>query len=66
MRKKLLSFLLIFLVITVSALVVILPTFFTKGLSRVELQQDFKLDLILDKESDIELIFFGYAGCVNI
>ncbi|MFC2073830.1 SCO family protein [Campylobacterota bacterium] len=66
MQKKLLSFVLILLVITLSALVVILPTFFTKGLSRVELQQDFQLDLILDKESDIELIFFGYAGCVNI
>jgi protein SCO1/2 len=66
MRRKLLSFLLILLVITLSASVVILPTFFTKGLSRVELQQDFQLDLILDKESDIELVFFGYAGCINI
>jgi len=66
MRKKLLPLLLILLVITVSALVVILPTFFTKGLSRVELRQDFELDLILDKKSDIELIFFGYAGCINV
>ena len=66
MRKKLLSFLLIFLVLCVSALVVILPTFFTKGLSRVELRQDFELDLILDKKHDIELIFFGYAGCVAV
>ena len=66
MKKKFLPLLLIFLVIAVSTLVVILPTFFTKGLSRVELRQDFELDLILDKKNDIELIFFGYAGCINV
>lgn len=66
MRKKLLSVLLVFLVLALSVLVLVLPTFFTKGLSRVELRQDFELDLILDKSHDIELIFFGYAGCVDV
>lgn len=66
MRKRLLAFVLITLVLATSILVLILPTFFTKGVSRIELQQDLRLDLILDKPQDIELIFFGYAGCIDV
>jgi len=66
MKQKLTASLLILLVILVSISVVILPTFFTKGVSRVELKQDLELELILDNEHNIELIFFGYAGCRSV
>jgi len=66
MKQKLTASLLILLVLLVSVTVIILPTFFTKGVSRIELIQDLDLELILDKREEIELIFFGYAGCSNI
>lgn len=66
MRKKLVSLLLILFVIMVSIFVTILPTFYTKGVSRISLKQDFNLDYVLDAQADTELVFFGYAGCRDI
>ncbi len=66
MKQKLTASLLILLVLLVSIAAVILPTFFTKGVSRIELNQELDLERILDKQHEIELVFFGYAGCRNI
>ncbi len=66
MKKKTSALLLILTVLALSVLVTILPSFYTKGVSRVELKQDLDLELVLDKSHDIELVFFGYAGCADI
>jgi len=58
--------LMIFLVVLVSLMVVIIPTFFTKGISRVVLHKAIDLPLILNDEKDIKLLFFGYSGCADI
>jgi len=53
----------------ISIIVVILPTFFTKGVSRVTVNQEIDLSLILnDKndEKDVKILFFGYSGCTDI
>ena len=65
-RKKVHAGLILLLVITVSILVMIIPTFFTKGVSRVSLHKEVNLPLILNDEKDIQLIFFGYSGCRDI
>ena len=64
--KKVHSSLIIVLVLIVSVLVMILPTFFTKGVSRVELRQELQLPLILNDDKDIKILFFGYAGCADV
>jgi len=56
----------IFLVLLLSVLISIAPTFFTKGVSRVSLHQAIELPLILNTDKKIELIFFGYSGCTDI
>jgi protein SCO1/2 len=44
----------------------VLPSFYTKGISRTVLKKEIDLTLILEDKEAIELVFFGYAGCVNI
>ncbi len=66
MRKKLYATLMLTLVVVVSVGVMIVPTFFTKGVSRVVLHKELNLPLILDDEKDIKLLFFGYSGCADI
>ncbi|MBL0708200.1 MAG: SCO family protein [Sulfurimonas sp.] len=44
----------------------LIPTFFTKNISRVESNKNFSLPLILNTNKDIELVFFGYSGCSDI
>lgn len=66
MIKKTAPIFLILAVVCVSILIVILPTFYSKGLSRVELNQDLDLKLVLDSAQDVELVFFGYAGCIDV
>ena len=66
MLKKLLPAFIILFVILISISIMILPTLFTKGVSRVELNKELTLPLILNDTQDIELIFFGYAGCIDI
>jgi len=66
MKKKLYASLILFSIASISVLIMLAPTFFTKGVSRVSLNQELQLPLILNDTKDIKLIFFGYAGCVNV
>ena len=66
MKQKLISTSILLLVIFVSVLVMIIPTFFTKGISRVTLNKEVNLPLILNDEKDIKVLFFGYAGCTDV
>lgn len=66
MRKKVAPIFLILAVISVSILIIILPTFYSKGASHIELNQELDLELVLDAKQDVELVFFGYAGCIDI
>ena len=66
MKDKKQGILLILLVLLVSVIIMILPTFLTKGVSRIVSNKEVNLPLILNDTKDIELVFFGYAGCTNI
>ena len=66
MKRKIQSASTIILVLVVSVLIMIIPTFFTKSISRVALKQEINLPLILDDEKDVKLLFFGYSGCSDI
>ncbi|MEA2072097.1 MAG: SCO family protein [Campylobacterota bacterium] len=66
MLKKIFAILLLMLIPIVSVAVMVLPTFFTKNISRTELKKEINLPLILNSEKNIELLFFGYSGCVDI
>ena len=66
MKKKITAFFLILLIFVLSTSIMILPSFFTKGMSRIELKQDLELELVLDGSHDTELVFFGYSGCLDI
>ncbi len=65
-RRKIHAVSILLLVIAVSILIMIIPTFFTKGISRVALSKEVRLPLILNDHKDIKLIFFGYSGCRDI
>lgn len=65
-RRKLHALSLLLLVIAVSILIMIVPTFFTKGISRVALNKEFNLPLVLNDHKDVKLVFFGYSGCRDI
>ncbi|MEN8303216.1 MAG: SCO family protein [Campylobacterota bacterium] len=66
MKTKLLSASMIILVVVISILIMIVPTFFTKGISRVALKKEVDLPLILNDDKDVKLLFFGYSGCTDI
>lgn len=66
MKKKLLPASMLILVVAVSILIMIIPTFFTKGISRVTLNKEVNLPLILNDDKDVKLLFFGYSGCSDI
>jgi protein SCO1 len=66
MFKKITAPLLLLLVVSLSGLIMIIPTFFTKNISRISLEQTITLPLILDNNKTIQLIFFGYAGCTDV
>ena len=66
MKKKLYGIVLLLLVLFVSALVMILPTFFTKGVSRFSVHKELHLPLILNDEKEVKLVFFGYSGCADV
>jgi len=66
MKKKLYASLMIILILFVSVFIMIIPTFFSKDISRIELHQELNLPLLLNDEKDIKLVFFGYAGCADI
>ena len=44
----------------------IIPTFFTNGISRVAIHKEVNLPLILNDDKDVALVFFGYSGCSDI
>ncbi len=64
--KKVHAVFILFLVVFVSILIMIIPTFFTKGISRVTLHKEINLPLVMNDENDIKLLFFGYSGCRDI
>lgn len=66
MKRKLLSASILLLVVLVSVLIMIIPTFFTKGISRVSLNKEISLPLILNDNKEVKLLFFGYSGCTDI
>jgi len=66
MKKKLYGFLLLLFIICISLLIVVLPTFFTKDIGRVAMHQEINLPLLLNTKEDIQIVFFGYSGCVDI
>ena len=66
MHKKVYPALIIIFILAVSVLIMILPSFLTKGVSRVELRQELNLPLVLNDDKNIKLVFFGYAGCTTI
>ena len=66
MKTKLQSASMLFLVVLVSILIMIIPTFFTKGISRVELNREVNLPLILNDDKEVKILFFGYSGCSDI
>jgi len=66
MKAKLLSASMLILVVVVSILIMIIPTFFTKGVSRISLNKEVDLPLILNDDKDIGVLFFGYSGCSDI
>ncbi|WP_321779077.1 SCO family protein [Sulfurimonas sp.] len=66
MQKKIYAVLIIGFVVAISISVMIIPIFFTKGISRTKLNKEFTLPMILSDEQDIELVFFGYSGCTDI
>lgn len=66
MKKKLLPASMLILVVMVSILIMVIPTFFTKGISRVTLNKEVNLPLILNDDKDVKLLFFGYSGCTDI
>ena len=66
MKKKLYASLMLSSVVFISILVMVVPTFFTKGIARVSLNKELNLPLILSDDKDIKLLFFGYSGCSDI
>lgn len=66
MKKKIYASLLLLFVIALSILIMILPSFTTKGISRVSLEKELKLPLILNDDKEVKLVFFGYSGCSDI
>ena len=66
MKQKITALLVILFVIVSSILIIVLPSFLGKDISHIKLTQELSLKHILDKDKELELIFFGYAGCLNI
>lgn len=65
MQNKIYARLMLLFVLFISISIMIIPTFFTKGVSRTQSDKRFELPLIL-KNNEIELVFFGYSGCSEI
>lgn len=66
MKKYIYAPLILIFVILTSILIMIIPTFFTKGISRVSLNKEINLPLILNDEKQVKLLFFGYSGCTDV
>lgn len=66
MKKKLLSTLIIIAVISVSILIMIIPTFTSEHISRIALNKKLDLELILNDNKEVKIVFFGYSNCPDI
>jgi protein SCO1/2 len=66
MKRFIPALVLIFLVLMISVFIMIMPSFYTEGVSRFELKEDLSLELVCEDKQDIELVFFGYAGCTDV
>ncbi len=66
MKRKIHAGLIMVLVVVVSIFIMIIPTFFTKGISRTALNKELRLPLILNDKKEVKLVFFGYSGCRDI
>lgn len=66
MRRNVYAALMVLLILFVSAAVMVVPTFFTNGVSRVSMHKNIDLPLVLNDAKDIKLLFFGYSGCDDI
>lgn len=66
MKRYTPAIILVLLVFITSVFTMIIPSFYTKGISRVELRQDLSLEHVCEDEQEIELLFFGYAGCADV
>lgn len=66
MKQKFYTSLILLSILCISVLIMFAPSFTSKGISRVSIDKEINLPLILDDEKDIKLLFFGYAGCVNV
>lgn len=64
--KNIYASFLLFLIVIISVIIMIIPTFFTKGIARVSSDKRLNLPLILNDKKDIKLLFFGYSGCRDI
>ncbi|MFA6191614.1 MAG: SCO family protein [Sulfurimonas sp.] len=65
-REKISLGIMLVLVIAVSILIMVVPTLFTKNISRISSNKEINLPLILNDEKEIKLLFFGYSGCTKI
>ncbi len=67
MQKKIFAILIFTSIVLVSILVVIAPSFSgVSSLARKSLQKKLDLDLILNDNKDVKLVFFGYSSCPDI
>ena len=66
MKKKIHASLILLSIVLLSILIMIIPTFFTNSISRVSLNKELTLPLVLNNNQDIVLLFFGYSGCSDI
>jgi protein SCO1 len=66
MNQRLLGAILALFVVLSSVAVMLAPTVFTKGVSRIESKKSFELSHILSENRDVEIVFFGYSGCKDI
>ena len=66
MSKKALSFILISFVLFFSIGIIFTPTFFAHKVSRISIDKEINLPLILNSKKELTLLFFGYSGCTDI
>jgi len=65
-KRRILAFSLGSLVVFVAVLATVLPSFMGKEVGRVSLNQKIELKHVLDSTKELELVFFGYSGCLNV
>lgn len=64
-QKKLFGLFLIIFTVSLSLLIAVSATFFNTQ-TRISIDQKIELDKVLSRDKKIEIIFFGYTGCIDI